>query len=293
MRVALAFGGGFAIYGIERTASIYDTRFLAPNPDEADQARYLYLLLEGDFAWIGGERFVGPAAFFASAAAFDGDRGTRATPFRAGGETFRAVQLRVVGDALGDRGWDACVAVPFTAATQDACNAYLAARDDATRGVAGESLIRSLAADGVLREQLPAHSNLVDVAYEGLWKTLFPVFERFAFGTTRGEFRGPAATSTRDPRFDMNKLAASFHFAFGGWREFARRCRMRLAVLALSNPEIPVRDIAKAIGYSTTEAFTHAFYADGFGPPGAVRDRILQYAAEEARESTAKTPVTE
>lgn len=277
LNVALAFGGGFALYGVTRNASTYDTRFLPANKGEADKARYIYLLVEGEFEWIDGEAFTGPAAFVASAAHFDGAHGKRLTPFRAGGPTFRAVQLRIAGDELGDIGWDVPAMLPFSAEAQAAANDYLEVRDSEARCAAAEALVGALHRDGVLRQELRSRSEVVDVMYRELWNKLLPVFERFAFGTTRAELGEAASAASRDRRYDMSKLASAFNFSFGGWREFALRCRMRIAILLLSHPDIAIRDVAKSAGYSTTEAFTHAFYAEGLPAPGVIRQRILDY----------------
>lgn len=274
LNVALAFGGGFALYGVTRSASTYDTRFVPANKGAADKARYLYLLVEGEFEWIGGELHCGPTAFVASAAIFDGAYGKREHPFRAGGGRFRAVQLRIAGDELGDVGWDAPTKLHFSAEAQNAAEQYLDAGDLLARSCAAEALLRELHRDGLLRQELRARSEIVDVIHRELWRKLFPVFERFAFGTKRAEL---GETPSRDRRYDMAKLAGAFNFSFGGWREFALRCRMRIAVLLLSSPSIAIRDIANLSGYSTTEAFTHALYAEGLPAPGVIRQRILEY----------------
>ncbi|MFO0662707.1 MAG: hypothetical protein U0174_02090 [Polyangiaceae bacterium] len=281
LNVALAFGGGFALYGVTRNASTYDTRFLPANKGEADKARYLYLLVEGAFEWIDGERYEGPTAFVASAEIFDGAHGKRLFPFRAGGEKFRAVQLRIAGDELGDVGWDAPSKLDFSKEARAAAAEYLDAADLETRCASAEALLRALHTSGILRQELRSRSEVVDVMYRELWRKLFPVFERFAFGTTRAELGEAASAASRDRRYDMSKLASAFNFSFGGWREFALRCRMRIAVLLLSHPDIAIRDVAKSAGYSTTEAFTHALYAEGLPAPGVIRQRILEYRRSE------------
>ncbi|HEY0250403.1 MAG TPA: hypothetical protein VGC41_02710 [Kofleriaceae bacterium] len=275
LRIALCISSRFAMLGFERNDTMYDTRFVPAMQTIGDRSRHLYLLLDGTCEWSDGSRFVGPAAFVVSAPIFDGEAGQRTLSYRAGGERFRSVELRVHGGELGTGG----EAGPEPIALSPAAFAFAAAyleRDEPLE--AARSLLERLAADGVLSASI-VDGELGDVLSHGVCTVLFPVLRRLAFGTNYAELTYAGSVSRRELRFGLGRLAKTLDLRFKGWREFARCYRLRLAILLLSNPRLEIRDIAKLAGYSSTEAFTHALYDENLPAPGAIRAQILAYQA--------------
>ena len=73
----------------------------------------------------------------------------------------------------------------------------------------------------------------------------------------------------------MDKVLATFRLAPMKWRGVTKRFRLRIAILLVSNPELAIGEVAAVAGYSSAEALTHAFYAEGLPAPTDLRDAIL------------------
>lgn len=275
----LSLGTGFVIYSEDRNDLVFDSRFVPPTKGKGTEgARCLYIVLAGMLQWIDGETFEGPSAFVVPAAYFDGEAGVRKASHRTSGASYRAIEIRLSGQAVKERGLTGPERVHISQDAIECATSYVDAIDDDDRKAQALQLLLRLKLDGLIEGDYGLPSDPIDSLYAGLWQVLLPTLRQLAFGRTVAEIADDGKVTPRTMRDEFQRFATSFRLGFGGWREFARRHRLKLALLFLSNPQIPVRDIAKAIGYSNTEAFTHALYAEGLPAAGVLREQILSYA---------------
>ncbi len=273
-----ALDRAFTLHAVERRATVYDTLFVPGQKGDVADAQCIYILLDGSFDWRDGPSFTGPCAFVASMTAFEGQHGRRDATYRAGGELFRAVDLRVRTPMMRPRTTSAPEPIEISAAVYDAARSYAAlarAPHEARERVPiVKALLLGLREDGILVQDIEPSRSFGKV-FEHLWGVLGPTLEKLAFATTRDELTQRSLLSTKRLQSELGRLAMAAQFPWLGWRDLTLRFRLRVAVLFLSNPAIPIGDIAKRVGYSGTVALAHAFHGEGLPAPGDVRAAIL------------------
>lgn len=73
---------------------------------------------------------------------------------------------------------------------------------------------------------------------------------------------------------DFNERYA-FHAA-GGWRDVLQRWRMSIGIFLMSVEGATTEEVAGMLGYSSPNAFCHAFANRGLPSPGALRETLLR-----------------
>lgn len=274
----MALDRAFTLHAVERRATVYDTLFVPGQKGEVADAQCIYLLLDGLFDWRGGPSFTGPAAFAASISAVEGQHGRRETTYRAGGPLFRAVDLRVRTAMVRPRESQDPEPIQVSEAVYEAAYRYAelarAPHEAQRRTPVVKALLVALRAEGILACDVEPTPSLGKV-FEHVWNVLGPTLEKLAFATSRDELTQRGPLSTKRLQTELGRLAMAAQFPWLGWRDLTLRFRLRVAVLFLSNPDIPIGDIARRVGYSGTVALAHAFHAEGLPAPGDVRAAIL------------------
>lgn len=275
--MAGVFGPAFSVLKEIREETVFDSRFIVPVQEKCVEATHLYILLEGSFHWLDGATFEAPCAFMAAAPFFEGEHGARKASYRASGATFRAVEVRVSRDAFGDRGQLGPEPVLLSEGVMHCAKEFLDAAFDDDQATCALDLLTHLRADRVLQHDLAPRSFLEDAIESDLWGALEPVLKEMSLSTTGAKIAAAYGATSRRLHAALSRAVPSLFIEFTNWRAFSRRYRLKLAILFLSNPNVSVREVAKAVGYASTEALAHAFYAEDLPAPGVIRESILSY----------------
>lgn len=265
----------FRVHAVERSGTIWDSRF-APAVESADDGAFVvYVLDAGSLAWDDGPSFVGPTTFVARERELEGASGVRERTFRSGGEPFRSLELRVAASsltegsplrtplALPDSFYAAARAVGHAVETEVAVSPPL------------RELLTTLRASGVLAEDLSL--EIVEDEPERLvrtWNAIRAMYRAIATSPSLAELATGAQVSVRQVTRDFDELQATFPIHGDGWRSAIQTWRFRWAILLLSVPDLRVLDVAEIVGYRSAEAMTSAFRAAGMLPPNRIRDAL-------------------
>lgn len=279
MRWALTFASRFWSVLVVRDGFTLDTRFV-PAPDGAPKGNaILYILLEGIWVELGGKKrtFNAPVAFLLTEEEYEGAHGRRDAPYRAKGTpTFRALELHFVekdmlvpfGEVkLSDASWQAA---------KDAVDLGKHKSDEELL-VPICDLLRALAADGIVAQ------SVVDVAtkqgsptFARLWRALRPMVERLYLAPTMSEVSQNTGMSERQIDRHVRAFVDAFGLVGAGWRPATKHIRLRLAVLLLSAEEATISDVAKMVGYGSTDAMARAFRDANIPPPTTLREHLKE-----------------
>ncbi len=279
---AVTFGGRIWSVMVERDGLTLDTRFVPPIEGEAKPNACVYLLLSGTFRTFGAEATVreGPCAFVLTEEQLDGERGVRSMPLRASGAPYRAIELHV---AQRD------VRVPSTPLVLDAATWAAAERIAALSAHAGDDdlvtpmtdLLHGLASAGVIT------SEAVDVAlkptsptFARLWSALRPMVERLYLAPTIQEVSDATGVSGRQIDRHVRDFVTAFGLVGAGWRPATRHLRLKLSVILLSAEGATVGEIARVVGYGSSDAMARAFRDAKMPAPSAIQEQLRKAAAE-------------
>ena len=89
------------------------------------------------------------------------------------------------------------------------------------------------------------------------------------------EVASHAGLSTRSVARDLAAFTQAHVVPFQSWRSGTRQMRLKLAVLALSAPDLPITEVAKLVGYGSVDAMSRAFRDAAQPPPREVRSTLL------------------
>lgn len=274
--MSVVVGPAWVMLSEHRKDFIFDSRFMSPASDSVP-ASILYILIEGSFRWLGGPTFDGPCAFIASASYFDGENGKRELAYRSRGSNFRAVELRVGCDAFGTCGSHGPERVLLSEAAMQAARDVQESEGDAERKSHALALLAHLQEEQILQRGFTSRSVVEEAVDGALWAALVPMLRHISLNSSSAEIASLWGTTSRGLHAALCRVVPKVHLGFTNWRAFARRYRLKLAVLFLSRPDVLLQDIAKAIGYASAEAMAHAFQDEGLRAPRDIRDAILAY----------------
>ena len=82
----------------------------------------------------------------------------------------------------------------------------------------------------------------------------------------------------------VQDFASSFAFVGEGWRPATRFLRLKLAAIFLSAEGVQVADVARVVGYRSSDAMSRAFRDAKMAPPTQIQADLRALAAE-ARDS--------
>ena len=265
---------------VERTGLTLDTRFVPATRGEPRPGACLYLLHRGDFVLDGDpvRRFEGPAAFVLSEQHLEGAHGRRSATFRAYGSPFAAIEMHLAEvDVLSHR------AEPPTGLEVDDASWAAAARviglaheaSGDTRELEGAifDLLCALAAARVIAAGV-AESARSPVRFERLWRAVSPLAERFALTATMDELGSFSGVSPRQLDRYLQDFFKTFMMVGGGWRAATVHLRIKLAIMFLSADGVSMTEVARAVGYGSSDAMARAFRDAGLAAPTTLREAL-------------------
>jgi AraC-like DNA-binding protein len=282
LRHVVCFSRPLCAVFVDRTGLVFDTRFVPGAEAEATaSSACLYILLQGVWRPEGGEPFVGPVAFVLSEAQLEGAAGARPFTFRAWGDPYVAIELRVttahLTAPLGSE--------PRTIALDDATwakareAATVHQHDDSTTRQSVVDLVRCLADGGVLRRSLVDHVSDRSPGFERLWDAMRPIVERLYASPSLQELSAESGLSIRQLTRELTAFVGTFSLVKTGWRAVTKRLRLKLAVLFLSADDVSIGEIARTVGYGSSDAMARAFRDAGLPSPSDVQASVRQPAS--------------
>jgi AraC-like DNA-binding protein len=284
MRSRLMFERRFFTHVVERRGLTFDARFVPP-AERPSRNVVLYLLAAGEFTIREPEemRLSAPVSFLIAEDDYEGAGHKRALSFRAAGDPFVAIDLRLdqedvtaasmvgTGDTDGAR---APRLVELDALAWSAARQVIDA-DDATAATAGaRALMTALERLGVVRRGVAATIDDGDERFARLWTAIAPMIARYHPLPTLQELALGAALSLRHAARETKAFVESLRMVGSSWRETTRRSRLKLAVLGLSSHDATVGEVARVAGYGSTDAMARAFRDAGLPAPSAVQQAL-------------------
>jgi AraC-like DNA-binding protein len=94
-----------------------------------------------------------------------------------------------------------------------------------------------------------------------------------SLGVQMGESMG---LSERQINRLWTHFASRYWINAHSWRDLRNRWRVQNAALLLSRPELTVADVAREVGYASSNALARAFATTGFPPPAVIRQRMSE-----------------
>lgn len=269
---------------VDRSGLTLDTRFI-PADRGAPRARScVYFLLRGAWTIHGkrDERIEAPCAFVVGEEELEGARGRRPYTFAAGGEPFHAIEIHVdAADVRVARGARPAI-LSLDARAFEAAGDVLASirRDDASLERSFATLLAQLARCGVM------DGALVKVAgrptpspVRRIWSAVRPMVERLYLSPTLQELEIPSGLSTRQIDRYIGKFLERFGLVGTRWRSSMLHLRLKLAVHLLSADGASIADVARVVGYGSTDAMARSFRDAGLPSPGAVQEALKRDGA--------------
>lgn len=265
---------------ISRTGLVYDTRFIPGRAGRSNDVM-LYLILEGsiDFFDEAGASS-GPLCLLMMEDHFEGRDGSPPCPFRSEGSPYRAIEVRCSREDLThDTGLSSPIALPLSPQAWMRAERLFGPDVD---GAEGESAVQAFVAALVDAELIAP--RLLDSlkAPEGrfarIWRAIRPAAEAFDLLASLDQVGLAAGLSLRHITREVNDFSGSVRVPFSGWRESTRRFRIKAAVLGLSEPSLPIAEVARLAGYGSAEAMSRAFRDAGLDSPSRVRQALATRA---------------
>jgi AraC-like DNA-binding protein len=136
-------------------------------------------------------------------------------------------------------------------------------------------LLERVASSGLIVPGAAAH--LLDEppkTFALLWRALRPMIERFYLTPTLQEVGDATGVSLRQVDRYVQEFVTSFALVGEGWRHATRHMRLKLAVLLLSADGASVADVARAVGYRSSDAMARAFRDADMPAPTAVQQQV-------------------
>lgn len=262
------------VAAVKRLGGVYDTRVFGASSPLLPEGQVLFLILEGDIAWHPtGETTEAPAQAVIDLPVFEGFAGERGATFRTEGDTFRALEIRVpsrVAPALA-----APRRLDDAALLESAERYHAGAHGDATHDemlAAARALVIDLHRVGLLTVDLSEVVARPDAPQlRAIWEGLSSMLEQAGLGATLAMFADQANLSERQANRDVGAIFERLGFTYAGWRDAANRWRLRAATLLLSGSDSVVEHVARAVGFSGSNALGLAFRRAGMQSPGRVR----------------------
>jgi AraC-like DNA-binding protein len=268
---------------VQRRGLVFDTRFVPPSAQAPSANPCLYLLLDGTWRMSTGTSFAAKQALVVSGALLDGANGEREFTYRAEGEPFCMMELHVSPAATPLRPSHTPLPISLDEGTWEVATAVAGcSRDDDDRLLAGVlALLAALARLSLVSPGLAEDvSRPVPARFQLLWKAIGPIVERLDLRPTVKELRAVTGNTPREVDRTVRAFVSSFGFLGGSWREGSRYWRLKLAIIFLSADGASIADVARVVGYGSTDAMARAFRDAGIRPPNVLKEQIASGATD-------------
>jgi len=278
MRWDIVFAARVWSVVVERSGLTLDTRFIPADRAPPRARSCVYVLLQGSWTIHGRpeERISAPCAFVVPEEQLEGARGRRPYTFSAGGRPFRAIEIHArASDVRVPGGGERPVMVQLDVRAFDSAADVFGARDDAALERELADLLRHLARLGVIEPdvaKIAVRPSPRPVAR--IWSAVRPMVERLYLSPTLQELEGPSGLSTRQIDRYVEKFVGGFGLVGTRWRSSLLHLRIKLAVLLLSANDAAIADVARLVGYGSTDAMARSFRDAGLPSPGTVQQAL-------------------
>jgi AraC-like DNA-binding protein len=283
LRWAILLGPQFRMSIVQRCGLVFDTRFVPASSQAANTNPCVYLLLDGTWQTSMGASFAAPQALLVSEAHLDGAEGVRPFTYRAAGEPFCMMELHFNPSVTSLRAASEPVPLSLDAATWAAA-AVVAERsrgDDVRLLPETASLLAALAKLGLVSPALAETAlHPMPAQFRLLWKAIGPIVERLDLRPTVKELSAVTGGTPREVDRNVRAFVSSFGFVGASWRAGTRYWRLKLAIVFLSADGASIADVARAVGYGSTDAMARAFRDAGLLAPKVVKEQIASAAVD-------------
>jgi AraC-like DNA-binding protein len=284
IRWAVVFASRVWAVVVERSGLSLDTRFIPADRDPPRARSCVYFLLEGAWTLHGtrDERIEAPCAFVVSEEQLEGARGRRPYTFAANGAPFRAIEIHVDASDVRVSRSARPATLPLDARAFEAARDVLASirrDDDASLERSFATLVAQLArCDAIDGALVKVAGRATSRPVSRIWSAVRPMVERMYLSPTLQELETPSGLSTRQIDRYIGNFLERFGLVGTRWRSSMLHLRIKLAVLLLSADGASIADVARVVGYGSTDAMARSFRDAGLPPPGAVH-RALRDAS--------------
>lgn len=260
-------------FGIWRRHLVLDSRFLCPAAERRGVAT-LYVVAAGSLEPRGGLRVEGPSLWVLDEDEFE-RVGEGSRTFRSWGAPAAVVAVTVpancvrvpIGLVAGQR--------PLEARAVEAVERMRASPEVERKQEAFRDLLESLARAGVLDPSTPAALEMNEPSQlTRLWSAVASLYQSHDTSTYLDLLAETARLSPRQLQREGREIAA--RLGLSGFRDALRYARLRHTALLLSAPDLSIADIAKLVGYGSTDALGRAFRDAGLPAPRTVRELLAQ-----------------
>jgi AraC-like DNA-binding protein len=275
-RSQIAFERAYRVHAVMRTGTVWDTRF-APNDYMGGGRFVLSVLLDGWAHWhsggLGTRR--GPSAYLLSIQPAGSDRRTSSAR-SLGGNLYRAVDLIVTGSPSEPPLDEVLEAVELPESVYDAARAIVAsAPEDGLEAAVNVFLDRVGAA-------VPRVRGLTSIPLEEESPFIRRIWDAFAacdlsvspFPSMQDLMDHSGLSLSHFSR-QLKAVLDEFRVDWEGWRGLTNDARIRWVLVLLSNPGLSIADVARAAGYSSTDALDATLRRMNLPPPTEVRRQIV------------------
>jgi len=275
MRWAVVFASRVWSVAVERNGLTLDTRFIPADRNPPRPRSCVYLLLRGTWRIHEREEITAPSAFVVSEEELEGARGRRPYTFSAGGEPFQAIEIHVATADVRASRKNLSLDERAFAAARDVIASI--GRDDAALERSFAALLRELARSGVVGEELADLARRPSPRpVARIWSAVRPMVERLYLSPTLQELEAPSGFSTRQIDRYVGKFVQGFGLVGTRWRSSLLHLRIKLAVLLLSADGASITDVARMVGYGSSDAMARSFRDAGLPSPGAVHQALRE-----------------
>ncbi len=268
------------VFVMTRCGVLWDARFAPPRAAEGPGLTMIYVVLEGRVTWAPPVTLeIGPGtAFLATEEQYDGAGGQRRFGLRSLGEPFRALEIRIESSWALAGSPATPLRLPLGERARGACERIfvdVAASGDGTE--ATRELLEALAEARILRPELPATVRSDEPPHlTRCWRAAATHFMRMDPAPSLQELADGAGVSLRQLSRDVEEFFAAFPIGLDSFRDLIFDARLRWAVLLLSDPSLPLIDVARAAGYGSVQALGRAFRDAAMHAPGAIRRELTR-----------------
>lgn len=277
MAWGVAFAPQVRISVVERRGLTLDTRFVPASPQPADLDPCLYVLLRGSWRAHGGPTFEAPAAFVVSEEHLEGGAGARSLTYRTDPREFAMIEVHLRAEDSTLRPAKEPVPLHFDEPfwTMVRHVGALAQHDDASLTSAFGTLLDTLVSESLLRPNVAERARRPAAApLRLLWQALRPMAERLDLLPTVQQISDSIGTNPREVDRRVREFLAASHLVGRAWRPASLHLRLKMAVIFLSGKDANVADVARTVGYGSTDAMARAFRDVDLPSPRAIHEAL-------------------